>query len=105
MPDESAATRWGTFVALGAGGMLAVARLATYIDVVTDTDVGFLHTLGWWGSYLAGLGLLVVGAAGTMDREVASQRAWTALLVGLVILVLTPASPAPAFDLSRILGG
>lgn len=104
MSEDREDVRYSAYVAAIAGGMLAIARLGTYLDVVNDTDVAFVQSLAWWGSYVAGVGLLAVGLRGTLVGETRSDRAWWAMAIGLLVLVLMPAAPVPNVDLGQLFG-
>lgn len=96
MAESSEAQTVTIRITLLAGMLLILARFVRYIDVVTDTDVGAAATMAWWGTYLAGIGLLTYGALdhlGDRDPE-EGLAAWGALLVGLILLTVMPASPA-----------
>lgn len=97
--DGIGARLLGVLAAGIGGGALALARFIHYLQTIDDVDVGFAEALGWWGTWLAGAGLLTAGLLGTLrgDDEDA-MTAWTALLVGVLILVVMPAFPGFAFS-------
>lgn len=106
MPEDDELRSWGTWTILVAAAALALARFVRYIDVVTDTDAAFSATLAWWGSYVAGLVLLLLAAVDQLEGDQpADLRSWIGLLVGVLILVVMPSSPAPAFEFGQALGG
>lgn len=105
MTGSDTARTWSVRIALLAGGALALARFIRYIDVVTDTDVEFTASLAWWGTYAAGLALVSIGAIEHVtDESDENLVAWASLLVGLLILVVMPSSPAPAFEFGQAMG-
>lgn len=86
------ATMW---VVVLASAVLAAARFATYINTVRVLDMRPEAAVAWWATYALALGLLVVGILGQQQTPRRSQNpAWLALLVGILVLVLMPSSPA-----------
>lgn len=107
MQTDNPARTWLGWTVVVAGLALALARFIRYIEVVTDVDVAFTSSLAWWGMFVAGLGLILFGLVDEIEgREFGpSTQAWAALLVGLLILALMPASPAPGAELRDMFRG
>lgn len=107
MQTDNPARTWIGWTVVVAGFALALARFISYIDVVTDVEVGFTASLAWWSMFLAGLGLVLYGVVDEIEGSEfgPSTQAWAALLVGLLILTLMPSSPAPGAELRDVFGG
>lgn len=107
MRTDNPARTWIGWTVVVAGLALALARFIRYIEVVTDVDVAFTASLAWWGMFVAGLGLILYGLVDELEGSEfgPSTQAWAALLVGLLILTIMPASPAPGAELRDMFGG
>ncbi len=92
--DEERITVWAVGLAFLGVIMLLVGRFITYIQVVTENDVGFTSALTWWGMYAIALGLIVAGMV-KLARSKFHARAheWAIFLVGVLVLVLMPTAP------------
>lgn len=85
------------WVVVLATAVLAAARFAGYVNTVRILDVRPSAAIAWWASYVLALGLVVVGLLGQQTARHGNERpAWLALLVGILVLVLMPASPSAA---------
>lgn len=93
-----------TWIAILGAAAIALGRFIAYIQAVDDIDVDFGSALAWWGAWLAGVSLVVRGAAGDHKDPAGAWVPWAALLVGLLILVIMPAIPAGNLDLSNLFG-
>ncbi len=93
-----------TWVAILAAGAIALGRFIAYIQAVDDIDVEVGSALAWWGAWLAGVALVIRGAAGEREDATSAWVPWAALLVGILVLVVMPAIPAGNVDLSSFFG-
>lgn len=96
MADVERAQEAAMWVVVLAAAVLAAARFATYVNTVRVLDVRIEAAFAWWATYAIALGLVVVGLLGqgrTRRTPGSEDPAWLALLVGILVLVLMPASP------------
>lgn len=92
------------WVVVLAAAVLAASRFALYLNTVRVVDVRVEAAVAWWATYAIALALLVVGLLGQRSaRRERDRSAWLALLVGILVLVLMPASPADATALGAAL--
>lgn len=85
------------WVAVLAAAVLAAARFAAYVRTVRVLDLTIESTIAWWATYAIALGLVTVGLLGQRSaRRSREDPAWLALLVGILVLVLMPATPTSA---------
>lgn len=104
MVDVETAQEGAMWVVVLAAATLAAARFATYVNTVRLLDVRAETAVAWWATYAIAVGLIVVGLLG--QRRSGPRRsqtpAWLALLVGVLVLVLMPATPAASTALSTV---
>lgn len=104
MVEEDKGGIWTARIALAGGALLGVGRFVRYVDVVSGSDVGVASTIVWWGAFLVGAGLVAGSAPSIIDDERIDDQTLAMLLVGLIVLVVMPAFPTPAFDLGNMFG-
>lgn len=95
MVDAEQAQEAAMWVVVLAAAVLAAARFAAYVSTVRVTDVPIEAAFAWWSTYAIALGLVVVGLLGQRDpHHRTDSPAWLALLVGILVLVIMPTTPA-----------
>lgn len=78
-----------------AAATLAASRFAAYLTNVRAVHVDVETAVAWWSTWTIGVGLVVVGLLGQRtSRPQETTNSWLSLLVGILLLVLMPATPS-----------